>query len=262
MVEDLEARDPSLVRQLDVPSIDAEDMPLAPAVVREDFVETALRATHGSSPFAGEVLEMLGPKPQARPLDRYGEIVPRCGPVAASPRMFLDVPADVRRQPLHMLRSPRSLRGHDAAGLSSLDHPKRRKRDRNCGGHGQEPLHGRCPPVGAGTPTTSPRALTGGLSRRSAFRVTSTVAPVSARIAGHRPVSPTTVVTRKTAFNPSATRDVLADVGHGPLRQVDHGRRRRTRARAARRRRRSPARRRCRRPWRCRRRRRRAPAHR
>ena len=40
---------------------------------------------------------------------------------------------------------------------------------------------------------------------RRAFIVTRTVAPVSARMAGHRPVSPTTVVTRNTAFNPNAT---------------------------------------------------------
>ena len=38
---------------------------------------------------------------------------------------------------------------------------------------------------------------------RSAFSVTSTVAPVSARIAGQRPVMPIIVVTRNTAFNPS-----------------------------------------------------------
>lgn len=45
-----------------------------------------------------------------------------------------------------------------------------------------------------------------GLHRRNrmAFAVTSTVAPVSARIAGHRPVTPITVVTRKTAFKPRA----------------------------------------------------------
>ena len=37
-----------------------------------------------------------------------------------------------------------------------------------------------------------------------AFAVTSTVAPVSARIAGHRPVMPAIVVTRNTALSPSA----------------------------------------------------------
>ena len=42
-------------------------------------------------------------------------------------------------------------------------------------------------------------------SRRSAFMVTSTVAPVSARMAGQRPVTPMMVVTRNTAFSPSAT---------------------------------------------------------
>jgi hypothetical protein len=41
-------------------------------------------------------------------------------------------------------------------------------------------------------------------SRRSAFMVTMTVAPVSARIAGQRPVIPARVVTRNTAFKPSA----------------------------------------------------------
>lgn len=40
--------------------------------------------------------------------------------------------------------------------------------------------------------------------RRIAFAVTSTVAPVSARMAGHRPVIPTTVVTRNTALSPRA----------------------------------------------------------
>lgn len=41
-------------------------------------------------------------------------------------------------------------------------------------------------------------------SRRMALAVTSTVAPVSARMAGQRPVTPITVVTRKTAFKPRA----------------------------------------------------------
>lgn len=49
------------------------------------------------------------------------------------------------------------------------------------------------------------RRILDGASRRNAFNVTSTVAPVSARMAGHNPVSPITVVTRNTAFSPSAT---------------------------------------------------------
>ena len=40
---------------------------------------------------------------------------------------------------------------------------------------------------------------------RTAFNVTSTVAPVSDRIAGHRPVRPASVVIKNTAFNPIAT---------------------------------------------------------
>ena len=38
-------------------------------------------------------------------------------------------------------------------------------------------------------------------------------------MAGHKPI----VVTRKTAFRPSDNGDVLADVGHRSLGQVDHG---------------------------------------
>ena len=42
-------------------------------------------------------------------------------------------------------------------------------------------------------------------SSRSALPVTNTVAPVSARMAGQRPVSPMTVVTRNTALRPRAS---------------------------------------------------------
>ncbi len=55
-----------------------------------------------------------------------------------------------------------------------------------------------------------------------ALAVTRTVAPVSARIAGQRPVRPATVVTRKTDLEPERDRDVLADVAHGASGQVDH----------------------------------------
>jgi hypothetical protein len=41
-------------------------------------------------------------------------------------------------------------------------------------------------------------------SRRMALVVTSTVAPVSARMAGQSPVTPRMVVTRNTALRPSA----------------------------------------------------------
>ena len=41
-------------------------------------------------------------------------------------------------------------------------------------------------------------------SRRVALAVTFTVAPVSARMAGQRPVTPASVVTRKTALRPRA----------------------------------------------------------
>ena len=41
-------------------------------------------------------------------------------------------------------------------------------------------------------------------SSRSAFMVTITVAPVSARMASHRSVAPVSVVTRNTAFSPRA----------------------------------------------------------
>ena len=53
--------------------------------------------------------------------------------------------------------------------------------------------------------------------------VTSTVAPVSARMAGQRPVMPTMVVTRNTALRPERDGDVLADVAHGVRRdKIDH----------------------------------------
>src|SRR5690606_40318841 len=44
-------------------------------------------------------------------------------------------------------------------------------------------------------------------SRRTALAVTTTVAPVSERMAGHRPVMPRRVVTRKTALSPRANVD-------------------------------------------------------
>ena len=59
-------------------------------------------------------------------------------------------------------------------------------------------------------------------SSRIALAVTSTVAPVSARIAGHRPVMPMMVVTRNTAFSPSAMVMFCRMLRHGRLRQVDH----------------------------------------
>jgi hypothetical protein len=58
-------------------------------------------------------------------------------------------------------------------------------------------------------------ATEAGMSSRSALSVTSTVAPVSARIAGQRPVMPTTVVTRNTAFSPSATAMFWRMLRHG-----------------------------------------------
>ena len=70
-------------------------------------------------------------------------------------------------------------------------------------------------PDGGGAPRRPPRPMLlnrapaalkspGIRSSRSAFSVTSTVAPVSARMAGQRPVMPRMVVTRNTAFSPSA----------------------------------------------------------
>ena len=55
-----------------------------------------------------------------------------------------------------------------------------------------------------------------------ALAVTSTVAPVSARMAGHRPVTPITVVTRKIAFRPRAMVMFWRILPHHAPRQVDH----------------------------------------
>src|SRR6266478_8818295 len=59
----------------------------------------------------------------------------------------------------------------------------------------------RCEPVGF---TAAPHSVRN-RSRRSAFAVTSTVAPVSARIAIQSVVTPTSVVTRNTPLSPSAS---------------------------------------------------------
>ena len=64
VVEDLDARDPSLVRQLDVPRVDAEDLPLAPSVVHEDFVQTTGCTAYRTSSVAREIFEMLGSEQQ------------------------------------------------------------------------------------------------------------------------------------------------------------------------------------------------------
>ena len=88
------------------------------------------------------------------------------------------------------------------------------------------PTRGAQPPRAPARTGPQPRAiapLKRYPSSRRAFSVTSTVAPVSARTAGQRPVMPTTVVTRNTALRPRAIGDVLVDVGQRRARQPDQG---------------------------------------
>ena len=48
----------------------AKDVPLPPAVVDEDFMQTTLRAAHSMALLAGKILEMLSIEPQTGCLDR------------------------------------------------------------------------------------------------------------------------------------------------------------------------------------------------
>ena len=116
------------------------------------------------------------------------------------------------------------------------------------GGHKATAGH-RCNPAGPSFQWRAHHAL----RRRSALAVTRTVAPVSARMAGHSPVMPAMVVTRNIGLEAERNGDVLADVTECRPRECDERCYVRPPGRSGWPHRPSPRRHRYRHPWRCRR---------